>query len=73
MSLLDEARAARRLPAPSLARAIREDAGISVARMASELGVHRATLSRWEAGENRPRGSRRAAWATLLDNLRGAQ
>lgn len=73
MTLVDEARAARRLPAPNLARAIRQDAGISVARLAQELGVHRATLARWEAGEHRPRGSKRAAWATLLESIRGAQ
>jgi len=72
MNLLDEARVARRLPAPTLAKAIRQDAGISASRMAHELGVHRATLARWEAGQHKPRGAKRAAWAQLLENIRGA-
>lgn len=37
--------------------------------MADELGVHRMTLVRWEAGERHPRGSVAAGYAVLLEQL----
>jgi hypothetical protein len=37
--------------------------------MANELGVHRVTVARWEAGLRRPRGRLLHAYATLLDAL----
>ncbi len=68
--LTDEVRRARSLPGPALARAIREAAGVSQVRLAAELGVHRVTVVRWETGERAPSGRLRAAYATLLAELR---
>jgi DNA-binding transcriptional regulator YiaG len=67
--LVEEARQARRLPTPELARAIRRNADVSQERMANELGVHRVTVARWEAGQRRPRGQLLQAYAALLDAL----
>lgn len=69
MALMDEVRAARRLPVPDMARAIRRAAGVEQSRMADELGVHRVTIARWEAGTRSPRGSLRARYADLLAAL----
>lgn len=68
--LLEEVRSTRGLPSPALARAIREAAGVSQDRLAEELGVHRVTVARWEAGTRRPQGRRLAAYLSLLDALR---
>lgn len=70
MSLIDEVRAAQSLPDPSVARLIRLSAGVSQERLARELGVHRTTLYRWEAGERRPRGNDRVKYVALLRDLR---
>jgi len=70
--LLDEVKVARSLPAPSLAREIRRAAGVSQQRLADELGVHAATVLRWEAGAQRPSGRVRAAYAQLLTELNRA-
>lgn len=67
-SLVEELRAAR-LPAPTVARAIREAAGVPQTRMAEELSVHRLTVARWESGERHPRGTNRIAYAQLLSEL----
>jgi DNA-binding transcriptional regulator YiaG len=67
--LVAEVRAARRLPSPATARAIRLSAGVTVTRMAAELGVHRVTLHRWEAGTRTPHGRQRAEYADLLRRL----
>lgn len=72
MDLLDEVRSARRLPDRRAARGIRVAAGVSQARLAQELGVHRNTVIRWETGERQPRGAARAKYAELLERLRGA-
>jgi len=69
MTLLEEVRHLQRLPKPAQARAIRQAAGISQGRLAAELGVHRVTLLRWEAGERMPRGASRLAYADLLRDL----
>ena len=67
--LVDEVRRSRSLPGPTLARAIREAAGVSQVRLAAELGVHRMTVARWEAGERMPTGARRSAYADVLAEL----
>ncbi|GAA4682226.1 helix-turn-helix domain-containing protein [Phytohabitans rumicis] len=72
MDLLDEVRAQLRLPSPEVARSIRQDAGVTQTRLGAELGVHRVTVARWEAGKRRPTGQQRVAYATLLDQLRNA-
>ena len=65
-------RDAPRLPPPAIARAIREATCVTQDRMADELGVHRVTLARWEAGTRAPRGQLRARYATLLAQLQQA-
>jgi DNA-binding transcriptional regulator YiaG len=66
---VSEVRESRRVPTPALARAIREEAGVSQARLAEELGVQRVTVTRWETGLRRPRGRLRAAYGRLLAQL----
>lgn len=65
MTLVDEVRAVRSLPSPSMRRAIREAAGVSQKRLARELGVSNTTVSRWEAGESTPS----PAYGRLLRDL----
>jgi DNA-binding transcriptional regulator YiaG len=68
MTLIEEVRA-RRLPPPTVRRAIRLAAGVSQVRMAGELGVHRLTFVRWETGAHEPQGERRERYARLLAEL----
>jgi DNA-binding transcriptional regulator YiaG len=68
-TLLDEVRVSLSLPEPHAAREIRERAGVSRPRMGEELGVHDATIARWEAGTHAPRGAARVAYAQLLAGL----
>lgn len=67
--LIQNSRAARRLPPPAIAKLIRVQAHISQEELAQELQVHRVTLGRWEAGTSAPRGKARAHYARLLDAL----
>ena len=69
--LIERARSARRLPAPSAARAIRVAAGATQQEVAGKLGVHRVTVARWEYGARRPRGELLVAYVMLLDQLGG--
>ena len=69
-ALVDEVRRARTLPSPATRRMIRVTAGVSQKRLGAELGVHRITVARWEDGTRTPRGSTRAAYADLLNQLR---
>jgi DNA-binding XRE family transcriptional regulator len=69
-TLVDELRRARTLPPPSTARLIRVIAGATQEQLGHQLGVHRITVARWEAGTRKPRGSVRAAYADLLRQLR---
>ena len=68
MTLIDEV-LARRLPSAKTRRAIRLAAGVSQARMAAELGVHRLTFIRWENGTHEPRGDSAERYARLLAEL----
>lgn len=68
-ALLDEVRESLSLPAPDVARQIREGAGVSQARLAAELGVHELTVYRWEAGSRTPHGELRRAYGRLLAEL----
>lgn len=67
--LVAEVREALSLPAPTVARAIREAAGVSQARLAAELGVHELTVHRWEAGTRTPHGGLRLSYTRLLREL----
>jgi transcriptional regulator with XRE-family HTH domain len=69
-ALAQHVKAARRLPPPAIARAIRDEAGVSQQQVADELGVNRVSVARWELGERVPRGELRLAYIGLLDELR---
>ena len=69
MQLTEEVRLAIQLPRPRAAKQIRLAAGLSQARMADELDVHRVTIARWEAGTHSPRGPERARYAVLLNEI----
>jgi DNA-binding transcriptional regulator YiaG len=69
MSLIDTVRTRSALPTPALRRAIREAAGVSQGQIARELGVHRMTVCRWEAGTSTPSGDHLHAYATILTDL----
>lgn len=69
MNVIDEARARRSLPAPALAKAIREAAGVSQSAVARTLGLNRMTISRWEAAFCRPSAQHLNAYADLLRAL----
>lgn len=68
--LTDEVRTRRRLPSPPERLRIRREASVSQARLAAEIGVTRAAVSRWEAGKRVPRGANLIAYVKLLDELR---
>jgi len=51
------------------ARTIRERAGVSKRRVAAELGVHAATVGRWESSESHPRERHLMRYAELLTLL----
>lgn len=68
-SLLDEVRTRPKLPAPGMAKAIRKAAGVTQARLATELDVHPVTLSRWETGVRKPQGTDRTRWMAMLSEL----
>ena len=71
--MLDQVREASKLPTPEIARLIRFAAGVTQAEMADELGVHRVTFARWEAGTRVPSRKSRAAWNQQLVALHSAQ
>jgi DNA-binding XRE family transcriptional regulator len=60
------------LPAPAVRRLIREQASLTQSDIAGPLGVDRASVSRWESGQQAPRGALREAYAQLLERLRRA-
>ena len=68
-SLTAEVLAARRLPPPAVQKAILQAAGVSQARVANELGVHRVSVARWLGGSRRPRGEMRQRYQELLEEL----
>lgn len=70
--LIDEVATLRRLPAPRECKAIRQRAGVSLARLGAELGVSAAAVSRWEAGTRVPSVPVRGAYCDLLDALKEA-
>jgi transcriptional regulator with XRE-family HTH domain len=70
VTLLDALRR-RDLTRPPFAAAIRRGAGATQDDVASELGVGRVTIARWEAGTRRPRGALRDRYAALLETLAG--
>jgi DNA-binding transcriptional regulator YiaG len=61
----------RRLTLTGAARALREEAGLSMAEIARAAGVHKATVYRWETGRRRPRGEAAERYLAVLDELSG--
>lgn len=68
-TLLEEARAVRGLPSPPVRRALRVDAGLSLARVADALGVSVQAVCHWELGSRQPRPANALAYSELLDAL----
>lgn len=66
--LADLVRAAR-LPEPAERRRIRIAAGVSLRRVAEELGVSIPTVHNWENGKDGPSLENAAAYRALLDQL----
>lgn len=52
------------------ARYIRLARGLSVGEVARGVGVAKATVSRWEAGQRIPRGAAALRYGSLLASLR---
>jgi DNA-binding transcriptional regulator YiaG len=71
LRLANEVRAAR-LPSPTTARRIREEAGVSIRDAAHALEVDPITLIRWEHSRTKPRREHAQRWRSLLDALEGA-
>lgn len=69
-TVLDKAKALRELPSPSARRAIRVAAGLTEADIATAVGVHRATVARWELGERSPSAAHLHVYVALLRDLR---
>ena len=59
----------RRLPEPSIRRALREHHGLSQGQLARLLGVDRASVSRYESGERTPRPSVAERYLDVLERL----
>lgn len=69
-SVLERARARRRLPEPAERRRLREEAGLSQADVAAVVGVGRPEVTRYENGERSPRGEALVRYEKLLRRLR---
>jgi len=54
------------------AREIRQEANVTQAEVASELGVTKAAVSAWELGRRRPRGELALRYGQLLDEIGSA-
>ena len=59
----------RRMAATGAARAIREEAGLSLAELAEAARVHKVSVFRWEHGSRRPRGLAAERYLKVLDEL----
>lgn len=64
-----EAWARAALPPPAVCRDIRLGAGLSLRRVARDLGVTGAAVAMWETGARRPSGARLVGYASLLADL----
>lgn len=59
----------RRLPDPSIRRALRVHHGLSQGQLAELLGVDRASVSRYESGDRTPRPSIAERYLDILERL----
>lgn len=62
--------AVRALAADGSARAIRQQAGLSLSEVAAACGVDQSTVHRWESGKRAPRGDAAIRYGALLEALR---
>jgi DNA-binding transcriptional regulator YiaG len=69
MLTLQELIRVRRLAATGAARAIREDAGLSLSEIADAAQVHKVSVCRWELGTRRPRGEAAERYLRVLEDL----
>jgi transcriptional regulator with XRE-family HTH domain len=68
-AILEVARDRRDLPAPSMRRAIRQSAGLSLTDVARAVGVSRQAVAAWETGKTTPASAHVSAYAELLREL----
>ncbi|MGK5682467.1 helix-turn-helix domain-containing protein [Actinoplanes sp. URMC 104] len=68
-SVVDELRAIQKLPAQSERRAIRVRAGVSLSRIARDLGVSPQAVWRWENREDRLKPENALRYGALLEQL----
>ena len=61
----------RRLAKTGAARALREEAELSLAELARDVKVDKSTVHRWEQGLRRPRGEAARRYLAALDELAG--
>lgn len=66
--VVDVARA-RRMASSGEAKAIREEAGLSLSELAGGIPVVTTTLWKWETGRSRPRPDAAVRWIQILDDL----
>ena len=64
---------ARALTRSGRARTLREDAGLSLADVASGVGASRVTIHRWEHGTHAPRAEAAVKYGRLLAHLARSQ
>jgi HTH-type transcriptional regulator/antitoxin MqsA len=67
--VISMARARRGLPAPVTRRLIRESAKLTQQEIATQVGVHQATVARWENGDRSPRRDALDRYVALLERL----
>jgi transcriptional regulator with XRE-family HTH domain len=68
---LAEAASKRRLPSHQICRHIREQAGVTQTAVAHAIGIHRASVARYEAGTRVPRGETLHRYVAVLERLLG--
>lgn len=68
-TVLADARRRRNLPSPVTCRRVREQAGLTQNEVAELLGVERSTVTRYESGTRKPRGTVRLAYVDLLERM----
>ena len=62
--------ARRELPPPGVRRALREGAGITRAQIAATVGVTKAAVAFWEAGQRNPSREHVQAYLQVLEALK---
>lgn len=58
------------LPAPAERKAVREAAGLTLAQVASAIGVTPQAVGLWESGHRTPRGSLLGKYAEAISAMR---